>query len=391
MTSSTNTPYIDTEQGLRDLVDRMRGAEAIAVDTEFMRERTYWAKLCLVQVGDGEHAAAVDPFAIEDLSPLFELLDDPDIVKVFHSGEQDLEIFWRLSGRVPAPVFDTQVAAALASFPLQAGYGLLVKELLGVELDKTSSYTDWARRPLSERQITYALDDVVYLPEVYRLLKERLEAEGRLDWLEADFERLADPASYEVVPEETYKRVKRRNRLRRRQLGVLQHVAAWREREAVRRDIPRGRVLGDEALVQIASRQPQTREDLARIRGVHDSVVKRDAKGIFAAVRAGLDMPESDLPTVRRRSGRRADVDAMTDLMSALVRTRAAEYGIAVPVLASRKQMVELARGERDESPLLEGWRRSHIGEELVDLMEGRISLSLDDERVVVERDGEQA
>lgn len=384
MALTGNARIISTQAELREVADQLRGAELIALDTEFIRERTYWARLCLIQVSDGQTSFAVDPLAVEDLSPLLDVVYDPTVLKVLHAGDQDLEILWKLTGRVPTPIFDTQVAAALASFPLQAGYALLVSELLGVELDKMDSYTDWARRPLSERQILYALDDVLYLPDVYHLLRQRLAEAGRLDWLDEDFAAMEDPATYDVVPEEMYRRVKRRSRLRRRAMGVLQQLAAWREREAMRRDIPRGRVMGDEVLVQIAARQPLTQGDLAKIRGVHESVVKRDARGIFAAIEAGLAMSEEDLPQIPRRPGRRADVDAVTDLMSAIVRTRAREFGIAVPVLASRKEMEALARGEREDSPLLSGWRRSHIGLELVDLLDGRLSVSLDEEESVV-------
>ena len=386
MAQPGNLTYVASDGDLADLVASMRGADILAVDTEFIRERTYWARLCLIQVNDGTHAAIIDPFEVDDLGPLFELFADESIVKVLHAGSQDPEIFHKMTGSVPAPVFDTQVAAALASFPLQAGYGQLVRELLGVDLDKTHSFTDWAKRPLSDRQLRYALDDVEYLPEVYRLVLERLERDGRSDWLEADFAEMEDPATYEVVPEETYRRVKRRKRLRRREMGVLKHVSAWREREAMRRDVPRNRIAGDETLVQIAARKPRKRSELDGVRGLHDSVVRRSGEDIVAAVAAGLAMLESELPEAPRRGRGRMDVDVMTDLMSAVVRTRAREYGIAVPVLASRKEMESLARGEREDSRLLHGWRRSHIGEELVDLIEGRLTLALDGEDVVISR-----
>ncbi len=378
--------YVTTDEGLRTLVRALAGSERIYVDTEFMRERTYFAKLCLIQVGDEETSAAVDPLRIDDLTPLWELLLDPGILKVLHAGEQDLEIFYQATGDVPAPIFDTQVAAALASFPLQVGYGALVQELVGVRLEKLESYTDWSKRPLSERQLEYALDDVRYLPKVYAALEERLERTGRREWLDEDFAEMADPETYRVAPERTWKQVKRKNRLDPRGLGVLMHLAAWREREAMERDVPRGRVINDEALVQLAGRPPRRAQDLRGVRGMRVDVARSAADRILAAVEAGLAMPDADLPRVPRRRRPKGDFDAMGDVMSALVRVRAREYGIAVPVLASRKQMQALAHGEREESPLLRGWRREHIGEELVDLLEGRAALRIADQGIVVER-----
>jgi ribonuclease D len=358
----------------------------VAVDTEFMRERTYYARLCLVQVGIDGRVGLVDPFEVDDLGPLFGLLTDGSVTKVLHAGEQDLEIFFRLMGRPVRPVFDTQVAAALASFPLQVGYGTLVRDLVGIELDKMDSYTDWTARPLSHSQVEYAAADVLHLLEVDRTLRERLARDGRLEWLEEDFAVMADAATYEVVPEEMYRRVKRRSRLKPREMGVLLHVAAWREWEAMRRDVPRGRVANDEALVQIASRKPQAVAKLRQIRGLHDRIVRESGESVLAAVRSGLEMPDDELPRMPRRPRSRVDVDALVDLMSAVVRARSREYGIAMPVLASRKEMEELARGEREDSSLLAGWKRSHVGEDLIALLEGRTTLSVDGERVRIDR-----
>jgi len=376
--------HITSDEGLRDLMAKLEGADRVYVDTEFMRERTYFAKLCLVQVAAGDVAATIDPLAVSDLSPFFELMSDRRVLKVFHAGNQDLEILYQASGEVPAPIFDTQVAAALASFPLQVGYGALVRELVGVELDKHDSYTDWSRRPLSERQLEYALNDVRYLSGVYVALRDRLEATGRLEWLAEDFISMTDPATYDVDPEERWRRVKRRGRLNRRQLGVLIEVTAWREREAIRRDVPRGRVVGDDALVQLSARPPRSTEELASVRGVKGKVPGRSAQELFEAVERGRGKSEDELPVLPRRRRVTADIESLTDLMSAIVRTRAKESGIAVPVLASKKQMEALVRGERDGSSLLTGWRRSHIGEELVELLDGRITLSVVDDSVSI-------
>jgi ribonuclease D len=380
--------YVSDHAGLRDLVARLREAAVVAVDTEFMREKTYFAGLCLIQLGTDRFSAIVDPLAFDDLSPLAELLIDPTVTKVLHAGSQDLEIFQTRFGVATAPVFDTQIAATLAGFPQQVGYGALVQELLGVKLDKGDSYTDWSRRPLTDTQIEYALNDVRYLPEVHARLRESLEREGRLEWLAADFARLEDPTTYEVVPEDQWRRVKRISSLNRRQLAVAREVAAWREREAMRRNVPKRWVLGDESVVEVARRAPTTPGELLAIRGVSDRVGKSAAKGVVDAVSAGLAVPESDLPSLEKRKRPAGDVDAAVDLMIAIVRKRARERGVAMPLLASRDDLERLAAGEREASPLLASWRREMVGEELVRLLDGGVSLSLvDGELVVTERD----
>lgn len=378
--------YVTDTQGLRDLVTRLRGAKAVAIDTEFMREKTYYARLCLVQLGTDDIAAIVDPLVIEDLSPLCDLLTDPDVVKVFHAGSQDMEIFYRMCGCAAAPVFDTQVAATLAGFPQQVGYGPLVKELLGVALDKGDTYTDWARRPLSDTQIEYALNDVRYLPEVHRRLVATLEGEGRLSWLDADFAHIEDPATYDVVPEECWRRVKRVSSLNRRQLAVAREVTAWREREAQRRDVPKRWILGDESIVEIARRAPITPDEVASIRGVSDKAGKAAQRGVAEAVVRGVAVPESELPSITKRKRPAGDIDGAVDLMIALVRARARERGVAMPLLAGRDDLERLAAGEREASPLLEGWRREMVGDELVELLEGSLSMRLRDGLLAIER-----
>jgi len=377
--------YVSDQNALQELIALLRGAEFVTLDTEFMRERTYFARLCLVQLATDDVEAIVDPLVLDDLSPLVELLADIHMTKVLHAGQQDLEIFYRLSGTVPAPVFDTQVAATLAGFPTQVGYGALVSEIAGVRLDKSDTFTDWSRRPLSANQVEYALNDVRYLPTVYRDLRSRLESEGRLSWLEPEFDRMADPATYEVVPEEQFRRVKRVSSLKPRQLGVLMKLTAWRELEARRRDMPRKWVLGDESLLEIARRAPEDRESLAAIRGVADKLGKGLYPAVLQAVADGLAIPQDELPRLERKRRRPLDVDGAVDLMAALVRLRAKEHGVATPLLASRAELEHLAGGERDDTPLLQGWRRSIVGEELLRLLDGELALRLDEGRLVVD------
>lgn len=376
--------YVSDDASLRRLVDQISGSPIVAVDTEFMREKTYFARLCLIQLATDDVAAIVDPIAIRDITPLCAVFSDPGVVKVLHAGGQDLEIFYRVCGHSLSPIFDTQIAATLAGFPQQVGYGALVHELLGVKLDKGDSYTDWGRRPLTDNQIEYALNDVIYLPEVYRRLSEQLEGGGRTQWLAADFKRLEDPATYEIEPRDQWKRVKRISSLNRRQLAVAREVAAWREIEAMRRDAPKRWVLGDESIVEIARRMPTSATELGDIRGVSDKVGKGAVRGILDAVVAGVAVPECDLPSLPKKKRLNGDVDGAIDLMVALVRLRAREHGVAMPLLAAREDIERLAGGEREGSPLLEGWRGSMVGNELVDLIEGRLSLTLVDGQLKV-------
>jgi ribonuclease D len=380
--------YVTDTETLKDLVAQLRTAPAVAIDTEFMRERTYYARLCLIQLASDDVAAIVDPLAIDDLSPLRELMVDPAVVKIFHAGSQDLEIFYRLLGVATAPVFDSQVAATIAGFPQQVGYGALVKEMMGVALDKGDTYTDWAKRPLSDTQVEYALNDVRYLPEMYRRLLADLEREGRSSWLAADFAHMEDSATYECLPEEQWRRVKRISSLNRRQLAVAREVAAWREIEAQRRDVPKRWVLGDESIVEVARRAPKTAEELAAIRGVSDKIGRGAQKGVIEAVARGLVVSDADLPSITKRHRVQGDVDGAVDLMIALVRTRAREHGVAMPLLASRDDLERLAGGEREASPLLEGWRKTMVGEELVALLEGTVTMRLNNGNLIIETVG---
>jgi len=378
--------YLHDTAELRALIERAREHGRIAIDTEFMREKTYWAKLCLIQLAVGDECAILDPLQMSDIGPLLEVLVDESVLKVLHAGSQDLEIFYRLAGRAATPVFDTQIAATVAGFPSQVGYARLAKDLFDVDLDKSDTFTDWARRPLTPAQIEYALNDVRYLDAAYLELTARLERDGRTAWLAGDLTSLSDPALYEIRPELQYRRIKRAASLSRRQLGVLQHVTAWRETEAMRRDLPRRWVMSDETLVEVARRRPVDAAALADIRGLNMRSVGGDGVTLLDAVRAGVAMADDDLPRIDRKPRAIVDVEGVVELMGALVRVRASEHGIAVPLLATRADLERLASGERDASPLLTGWRRSIVGDDLVLLVDGSLALSVADGKIVVER-----
>ncbi len=377
--------YVDSPQLLAELADLLRGADALAIDTEFMRERTYYARLCLIQVATDDVTAIVDPLAVSDLEPLFAVFRDPAVTKVFHAGSQDLEILYRLMGSVPAPVFDTQTAATLLGMPSQVGYQQLVHSLVGVTLGKGHTYTDWTARPLSAEQVDYALDDVRYLPSAYRTMRERLQAEGRLEWLEQDFARMADPATYDVIAEEQFRRVKRASALDRRSLAVLRELAVWREREAQRRDLPKRWVVSDEALLEIARRVPTDSASLQSVRGLNEQVARRNADDILKAIRRGQDVPDDELPKIAKRKRLEGDVSDVADLLSALLRLRAKEHGVAATLIATRDELERFAAGEREENPLGSGWRHTLVGEELAELMDGAASMRVVGGRLVVE------
>ena len=370
--------YISTQENLAAFAERARSSSVLAIDTEFLREKTYYAKLCLLQLATDDEVVIVDPLEVRNLSVLAPLMLDEGIVKLFHAGGQDLEILNRELGVLPKPVFDTQVAAALLGHTLQVGYAVLVHSVCGVSLKKTDSFTDWSRRPLSASQLDYAADDVVYLPEMYRTMKARLEEKGRLEWLKHDFEELSDPARYAEDPRMRYRRLKRASSLSRCQLSAAREVAAWREVEAQKRDVPRKWILTDEQVVEACKREAATIDELFMVRGLRERVSTREARTVVALIQKGLGLPSEQWPELDKSSKSEPNVDAELDLMNALVRLRAKENDIAMQALASHGDLALVARGYREDIDVLRGWRRVIIGEELLDLVAGKIVLSID-------------
>ena len=369
--------FIDTHDELEALTRRLRTCPWLAVDTEFLRERTYFPRLCLVQVASDTEAACIDPLAIGDLSPLRQLLLDPAVTKVFHAARQDLEIFLHLWGELPAPVFDTQPAAALLGIGDQVGYGSLVQSLLGVNLAKDHSRTDWSRRPLEKAQLRYALDDVIYLGRAYQEIRQRLEPLGRLDWLEPEFDQLTDPATYALEPMAMWKRVKGRQHLKGARLAVLQQLAAWREEQALARDLPRRWVLKDDTLLELARRSPTSARALARVRGVDEALVKREGEALLTRIRQGLETPKEAWPRERARPPKLSPAEEATlDILTAALRLIADRAGLSPQLIASRKDLAALLQGAPD-ARLLQGWRRKVAGEPLMQLLQGHHEIHL--------------
>lgn len=368
---------ISNTQELTRFCGDLAGCDFVAVDTEFMRERTYWPKLCLVQVAGPDASAAIDPLASGmDLTPLFEVLSAPETVKVFHAARQDLEIFYHLMGRLPAPVFDTQVAAMVCGFGDQVAYETLAAKLARVKLDKGSRFTDWGLRPLSARQIDYAVSDVIHLRPIYRKLIQRLQATGRADWLAEEMSALTNPAAYAVDPSLVFRRLRSRS-TNGRVLAVLREVAAWREREAQARDIPRTWVLRDEALLEIAHHMPQKVDDLARTRSLTRKLAEsQQGADILAAVARGVAVPEEDCPLVDERRELPRGLAPVADLLKVLLKMKCDEAGVAQRLVASSEEIEMIAAdGESAEVPALAGWRRQLFGDEALKLRAGTLAL----------------
>ncbi|MBS5449590.1 MAG: ribonuclease D [Coriobacteriia bacterium] len=371
---------ITTDDQLEAFVERALRSEVLAIDTEFMREKTYSPRLCLLQMGTDDEQVAVDPFCVRSVEPLRVLFSDPSITKVLHACSQDMEVILQYCGVLPRPLFDTQIAAGFLGDQHQIGYGPLVEEYTGVSLPKTESLTDWTRRPLDAAQLEYALDDVRYLPRIWREMRERLERNGRLSWLEPEFAHASDPATYRHDPREAFRRVKHVGSLSRRQLAVAREVAAWRDERARELDRPRRWVLADEILVEVSRRTPTSTGQLARIRGM-DGVASGDQARILAAVRRGLDCPPDACPEVEHRVRPSADQESVCDLMYALTRMVAERERMSSSLLASRDDLVRYLL-DRQSSPVAHGWRADLLGGQLDDLLEGRLGLTVKGGRV---------
>lgn len=357
----------------------------IAVDTEFMRETTYWPKLCLIQVAAPNAEAVIDPLAEGiDLEPLLVLLRDPKIEKVFHAARQDVEIFNNLKA-IPRPLFDTQVASMAAGFGEQIAYDALVRQMLKIELDKSSRFTDWSRRPLSDSQLTYALADVTHLARLFPMLKSRLEKEGRLAWVTEEMAALADPALYDVNPENAWKRLKPR-RHTAKYLAVFRAVAAWRERTAQTRDQPRGRILKDEAIDELATQAPVDADGMNRLRSVPKGfATSKFGPDLMEAIREALKDPDGYAPVIERSNTPTSPAaGAVVELLKVLLKARAEDAGVASKLIATVSDLEKIANDDKADTPALTGWRREAFGEDALRLKRGELALVLDGTRVRV-------
>jgi ribonuclease D len=370
--------WIDTTESLDALCQRLAAHPFVTVDTEFMRETTYYPKLCLVQIASEDEVALVDPLAPGiDLAPFFALMRNIAVVKVFHAARQDIETFWNLAQTIPVPLFDTQVAAMVCGFGDQIGYEAIASSLAGAKIDKSSRFTDWSKRPLSEAQLDYAAADVTHLRVIYAKLKARLEKAGRTDWVTEEMAILIDPETYKGDPDRAWERLKSRAR-KPRDLAVLMEIAAWREREAQSRDVPRGRILKDDILGELAVAAPKTQQALAQLRGLPNGFERsRNGADVIEAIQRGLARPPESLPPLDARMGLSNGAAALMQLLKVLLQAASDRHQVAAKIIATADELEELASSDDEALPCLQGWRREIFGEEALRLKQGLLALTV--------------
>lgn len=375
--------YITSADQLKEFCQNLQSAEILAVDTEFVRERTYFHRIGLIQVGSGEHFAAIDPILLSDLTPLLELLKDPAKIKIFHAARQDLEILVRLCGQVIPPVFDTQIAAALVGWGTQISFAKIVYKALGKKIHKSETYTDWCRRPLSNSQIEYAIDDVRYLVPVYKKLVERLKKMNRLDWVKGEVRDWEDPKTFALPdPQKRFMKIKNLRSLRPRNLAVLQEIAAWREEEAVKRDCLAKAIIRDETLLEIARKIPRDSNALSDIRGFYQKELSKGGVSILSAIERAMAIPEEELTDLPESNGH-ATTRGVEELLAAYVQIRSEELKIEPSVLADRKQIHSFVthfeqKEDMEDHFLFQGWRKELIGTPMFSLLSGKVGLKID-------------
>lgn len=372
--------YINTTEQLTALCQNISVEPWIAVDTEFLREKTYYPKFCLLQIATPEWVACIDPLLLSDLQPLFDVIYSPKLIKVFHSSRQDLEIFYQLTGKIPAPIFDTQVAAPLLGFQDNPGYAMLVSSLLNINLNKAHTRADWSKRPLTDAEIEYAADDVIYLCDIYQLIHRKLTELGRIDWLQQDFSEMVAPDYYRVIPEQAWQKIKGTNKLTGKQLSIVQALAEWRERTAQMENRPKTWLLRDDMIFDLAKLQPDSVNNLAQIRGINERSVNRYGKILCQIIADAKNRPPSATKDKNRPSRKTQQQEALLDILTAIVRIRAEENSLNPNVIASRKDLELLLLNENESSPLLHGWRYSMAGRELVGLLKGELNLTIENE-----------
>ena len=360
---------------LQDAVATLSKSDFVTVDTEFIRESTYWPQLCLIQLASDDIAVIVDPLSPEiDLAPIFSLMKNQNVVKVFHAARQDVEIIYKLGNIIPSPLFDTQVAGAVCGFGESVSYEQIVERVTGQHIDKSSRYTDWSRRPLSDKQLSYALADVTHLRDVYKYLDKTLEKTGRTHWIDDEMSILTSTKTYDMPNEDAWKRIKGRIR-KPRELAVLQQIAAWREQEAKNRNVPRGRILKDECLIEIATQQPKDADALAKLRSISKGWERSAAAAeLLKAVQTGLTTDLSTLPPIHKHVPVANGTAAAVELLRVLLKLVADEENIAPRIIANNDELEKIAKQESDDNvPALEGWRYKIFGEKAEKLLNGNL------------------
>lgn len=374
--------YIDNDEKLQELCKSIKDAPLLILDTEFIREKTYRAKLCLIQIATDDIVACIDPIALNDITPLMDIINDKNKLKILHAARQDYEIFYDLNKQLPQPLFDSQLAASLLGYGEQIGYASLVNKILGVQLDKAHTRTDWSKRPLSEAQIRYASDDVFYLRQLYPVLKNQLAEQGREDWLDEEFDALCQPELFITHPEDAWNKVKGINRLRPRQFAAAKNIAEWREKMAIKKDLPRRWILADDILIAAAQLLPKNISQLSTIANIKTATIEKIGEIILNCVKDALALNETDLPSTTKPKRLTADQEIIADLLMTQLRLIASEQNISPANIANRKMIEKIIYGETD-IPLLKGWRYQLAGKKIQDLLSGNFSLQIKNNKVV--------
>lgn len=372
---------ISTTQDLEVFVGKISKAKWLAIDTEFLREKTYYAKLCLIQIEAENHRACIDPLAIEDLSVFAELMHNPNIIKVLHAAHQDIEILLQLTGQTPQPIFDTQVAASVLGIGDQMGYARLVESLLNVSLAKTQSRTDWSKRPLRDAQLEYAIDDVRYLAKIYPIMTKQLESQKRLHWLDKDFEKAINPETYAVNAEERWKKVRGNQVLKRPQLAILRELAAWREEMAEKSDRPRKWIISDDILLDLARQEPNTIEAIKEIRGINSSSQKYYETWL-TLINKGKERPEAEWPELPRAKKPSPNQNALIDLLMLVIQIQAKQHNITAAVIATRKRVAEMILS--GETKISDDWRGSLVNDEIEGVIKGELFVGRENNSVTL-------
>ena len=380
----TKIQYINTADQLATLCEQIKQASWLALDTEFLREKTYYPKFCLLQIATPDWVVCIDPLVLPNLDDLFAAIYNPAIVKVFHSCHQDIEIFYQMTGKVPGPIFDTQVAAPLLGYQDNPGYAMLVSSLLNINLNKAHTRADWSKRPLTEAEIQYAADDVIYLCQIYQIMLKKLSALGRTDWLTQDFKALENPSNYQLEPQLAWLKIRGKNKLTARQLSIVQTLAEWREASAQAENRPKSWLLRDELIFDMAKLQPETATELANIRGISERTVQRYGRKLCELIATAKNNDPIPLKEKDRANKKSQQHEAILDILTALVRIRAEENSLNPTILATRKDLEALLFNEEEGCPLLHGWRYSMAGKELVGLLKGELLFGIQEDKLKV-------
>ena len=381
--------YIKETNHLNELCSKLNKSEFLSIDTEFIREKTYWPKLCLIQVFNGEEKIIIDPLAKDiDLKSFFEILNNKEIVKIFHSGRQDIEIFYNLTKKIPQNIYDTQIAAMVCGFGDSIGYENLVSQLLGKKIDKTSRLTNWSNRPLSKKQINYAISDVTHLFEIYPIIRDKIISNKRENWLKEEIKILISKKTYELNPNDSWKRLKYRN-LSKNSIGVLIELSKWREIKAQKKDVPRGNVIRDDAIYELCSAQPKNIEDLNNLRSFNrkGGLRKEFAEEILLAIEKGKSIKKEKLPKIKPPKRLPMGISSKVSILKILLDNISEEYGVAQKLIANKSDLQELVLNDKADIKTLKGWRYKVFGKKAIDFKNGKISIKMKNDKVILEEE----